>query len=107
MRSHIVSLWQEMRRKKPWSVCGFIEGSNDGFYVAREDLKLRGPGDLFGIRQSGELFFKLADIYQDANELRQANEAAASYTQQDVSLLCKKYDGLRQKLQEYTGEVYL
>lgn len=84
-----------------------IEGSNDGFYVAREDLKLRGPGDLFGIRQSGELFFKLADIYQDANELRQANEAAASYTQQDVSLLCKKYDGLRQKLQEYTGEVYL
>ena len=49
----------------------------------------------------------LADIYQDANELRQANEAAASYTQQDVSLLCKKYDGLRQKLQEYTGEVYL
>ena len=84
-----------------------IEGSNDGFYVAREDLKLRGPGDLFGIRQSGELFFKLADIYQDANELTQANEAAASYTQQDVSLLCKKYDGLRQKLQEYTGEVYL
>lgn len=77
MHSHIVSLWQEMRRKKPWRRLRIIEGSNDGFYVAREDLKLRGPGDLFGIRQSGELFFKLADIYQDANELTQANEAGS------------------------------
>ena len=56
-----------------------LEQSNDGFLVAEEDLKLRGPGDLFGIRQSGDLNFKLADIYQDAAILKQANEAAAGY----------------------------
>lgn len=56
-----------------------LEQSNDGFLVAEEDLKLRGPGDLFGIRQSGDLNFKLADIYQDAAILKQANEAAAGF----------------------------
>ena len=40
--------------------------SNDGFYIAQQDLKLRGPGDFFGIRQSGDMDFSLADIYQDA-----------------------------------------
>lgn len=84
-----------------------LEDSNDGFYVAKQDLKLRGPGDLFGIRQSGDLLFRMADIYQDANELQQANEAACSLTQEEVNLLCKKYDGLRQKMEEYTGEVFL
>ncbi len=38
-----------------------LNKSNDGFYIAEEDLKLRGPGDLFGIRQSGEMEFKIAD----------------------------------------------
>ena len=50
--------------------------TNDGFKIASEDLKLRGPGDLFGIRQSGLMNFKLADIYQDASLLQKANEAA-------------------------------
>ena len=77
-----------------------LEDSNDGFYVAKQDLKLRGPGDLFGIRQSGDLLFRMADIYQDANELQQANEAACSLTREEVNLLCKKYDGLRQKMEE-------
>ena len=50
--------------------------SNDGFYIASEDLKLRGPGDFFGIRQSGEIAFAVADIYQDAQLLKWAKEAA-------------------------------
>lgn len=53
-----------------------LNKSNDGFQIASEDLKLRGPGDLFGIRQSGILNFKIADIYQDAKLLQMANEAA-------------------------------
>ena len=44
--------------------------------IASEDLKLRGPGDLFGIRQSGLMDFGLGDIYQDAAILQKANEAA-------------------------------
>lgn len=53
-----------------------LNHSNDGFKIAAEDLKLRGPGDLFGIRQSGLMDFKLGDIYQDASILQKANEAA-------------------------------
>ena len=53
-----------------------LNHSNDGFKIASEDLKLRGPGDLFGIRQSGLMDFKLGDVYQDASILKMANEAA-------------------------------
>lgn len=53
-----------------------LNQSNDGFKIASEDLRLRGPGDLFGIRQSGLMNFKIADVYQDAKILQQANEAA-------------------------------
>ena len=52
-----------------------LNKSNDGFFIASEDLKLRGPGDMFGIRQSGEFSFVLGDIYTDANVLKQASEA--------------------------------
>ena len=41
-----------------------LNKSNDGFYIAQEDLKLRGPGDLFGVRQSGDLNFEIADIFR-------------------------------------------
>lgn len=49
-----------------------LEKTNDGFAIAEEDLKLRGPGDLFGVRQSGEMGFRLADIYEDADILTKA-----------------------------------
>ena len=49
-----------------------LASSNDGFYIANEDLKLRGPGDFYGIRQSGDFSFKIADIYQDADILKEA-----------------------------------
>lgn len=55
-----------------------LNHSNDGFFIASEDLRLRGPGDLFGIRQSGDMSFKIGDIYQDADCLKEANEAADS-----------------------------
>lgn len=51
-----------------------LNQSNDGFAIAREDLKMRGPGDFFGIRQSGEMDFKLGDIYQDAEVLTLAHD---------------------------------
>lgn len=55
-----------------------LNRSNDGFFIASEDLKLRGPGDLFGIRQSGEFAFRMGDIYTDAEILRQASQAVDS-----------------------------
>ena len=48
--------------------------SNDGFHIANEDMRLRGPGDIFGIRQSGVLEFKLGDIYQDSELLKLSAE---------------------------------
>ena len=56
-----------------------LNQSNDGFYIASEDLKLRGPGDLFGIRQSGDLQFSLGDVFTDASILKEACEAADKY----------------------------
>ena len=66
--------------------------SNDGFYIANEDLKLRGPGDLFGIRQSGEMNFKLADIYQDAKILQLASEAAQSLSEIEYNKIMLKQE---------------
>ena len=61
--------------------------SNDGFQIASEDLRLRGPGDFFGIRQSGLMDFKLADVYQDSNVLKMANEAANWLEEEKIDLL--------------------
>ncbi|MBQ9910750.1 MAG: ATP-dependent DNA helicase RecG [Lachnospiraceae bacterium] len=53
-----------------------LNESNDGFFIASEDLKMRGPGDFFGLRQSGDIAFRMGDIYTDAAILKQAEEAA-------------------------------
>lgn len=58
--------------------------SNDGFFIANEDLKLRGPGDLFGIRQSGDMNFRVADIIQDAKILQMASEAACQLSEGEI-----------------------
>lgn len=66
-----------------------LNHSNDGFKIASEDLRLRGPGDLFGIRQSGLMNFKLGDVYQDAKILQMANEAADQLTEEDEEWIRK------------------
>ena len=63
-----------------------LASSNDGFEIARKDLELRGPGELFGVRQSGELGFVLADIYADAGVMRQAADAAGKLLEEDPLL---------------------
>ena len=52
-----------------------IGNSNDGFYIASRDLVLRGPGELFGLAQSGELDFGIADIYNDNDIFDMAKKA--------------------------------
>ena len=63
-----------------------LNRSNDGFFIAAQDLKLRGPGDLFGIRQSGALEFSLGDIYQDSDLLLSAGELADRILNGDTQL---------------------
>ena len=77
-----------------------LNHSNDGFFIANEDLKLRGPGDLFGIRQSGDLDFGLGDIYQDSDVLMLAGELADQVLSGDVVLPEKEF-GLFEKSIDY------
>ena len=51
-----------------------LVNSNDGFEIAAEDMRLRGPGDIFGIRQSGDVIFNIGDIYQDSELIMWAKE---------------------------------
>lgn len=76
--------------------------TNDGFQIASEDLKLRGPGDFFGIRQSGDMQFRLADIYQDATILQQASKEVKKYTEQQLELPENKT--LKERLEQYLGD---
>lgn len=61
-----------------------LNHSNDGFYIAEQDLKLRGPGDMFGVRQSGILNFRIADIYQDADMLKRADKVCGQITEDEA-----------------------
>lgn len=81
-----------------------LNKSNDGFYIAEEDLKLRGPGDFFGIRQSGLLEFKLGDIYQDGDILKAASETAAQILELDENLSLEQNEILKQRLKAYMQE---
>lgn len=56
--------------------------TNDGFRIAEEDLRLRGPGDFFGSRQSGLPAFRVADLSMDLGTLKQAQEASAQWIEQ-------------------------
>lgn len=80
-----------------------LNKSNDGFYIAQEDLKLRGPGDLFGVRQSGDLNFEIADIFRDASILKKASDAAGYILSLDGTLELPQHRLLKEKLEEYAG----
>ena len=61
--------------------------TNDGFKLAEVDLKLRGPGDMMGTKQSGVLNFKIADIIKDNKILLYAREQAIKLIEEDFDLL--------------------
>ena len=99
-------------RGKYQSYCIFINGSgkkealerlnilcksNDGFLIANEDLKLRGPGDFFGVRQSGDMEFKLGDIYSDASILKTAADMVNRIEDGEIEVS----DVEKQRLDEY------
>ena len=83
-----------------------LNRSNDGFYIASEDLKLRGPGDIFGVRQSGDLEFKIADIFTDANLLKTVSEEVNRILERDPNLEQEEYWALRERLDVYLSKSY-
>ena len=84
-----------------------LNHSNDGFFIASEDLRLRGPGDLFGIRQSGVLDFKVADVFQDAKLLQNASEEADRLLVDDPELQAPEHRKLKEHLRIKLDEIML
>lgn len=77
--------------KQPSKRLRALKQSNDGFYLANADLKLRGPGDTFGVRQSGDVSFKIADIYRDAEVLKEASICVEEVMKNGVSPELKEH----------------
>ncbi len=87
-------------KKETMERLDILNKSNDGFFIASEDLKLRGPGELFGVRQSGELAFEIGDIYADADILKAANDAVDDLLERDRQLLLPENQPLKRHFME-------
>ena len=78
-----------------------LNKSNDGFEIANWDLKLRGPGDFFGIRQSGEMDFKIGDIFSDSETLKDSSDAVSYISENYSNLDLVELQLLNNKLTKY------
>ena len=88
-----------------------MEKTNDGFLIADEDLKLRGPGEVFGIKQSGFFQYKIADVVKDVKIIREARELAFGLVKSDPTLNKKSNRNIkkifRTKYSEYLENLKL
>jgi len=75
-----------------------MEETCDGFRIAEEDLKIRGPGDFLGVRQSGLPPFKVADLVRDAAILTEARQTAFALVKKDPKLEAPQHRGIREML---------
>ena len=77
--------------------------TTDGFKIAEEDLKLRGPGDFFGARQSGLPVFRVASLSCDLQTLKQAQQASADWIDAEGTAGTPEAQALRRRI----GELFL
>ncbi len=84
-----------------------LNHSNDGFFIAEEDLRLRGPGDYFGLRQSGDFVFKIGDIYRDKDLLTAASKDALEILRTDPELTEPEHANLRAMIGDKIGQFTL
>ncbi len=103
-QSYCIFLYESSSPEKPKRL-EILEKNNDGFSIAQQDLALRGPGDLFGVRQSGALGFVLGDIYQDAGLLQTASALLADAVKSDRQLSLPEHETLRRRVAEEAKSV--
>ena len=84
-----------------------LNTSNDGFYIASKDLELRGPGELFGTIQSGELIFKLGDIYNDSESLKIATQLSKEWKYEEFLEKTRENYRILENVSRYTGNTIL
>ncbi len=77
-----------------------LEESNDGFYISEKDFELRGSGDLFGIRQSGDMVFKIADLHSDYRILLQCQKDSEEFIVANIENNFRDYPYYESILQE-------
>lgn len=93
-QSYCIFMYSGALKEKPERLA-ILEHSQDGFYLAEEDMRLRGPGDLSGVRQSGELAFAAADIYADQALLKKAAELVREIMEEDPLLEREEHHEIR------------
>jgi ATP-dependent DNA helicase RecG len=86
------------RRMAVFAQCG------DGFELAEEDLKIRGPGQVLGVKQWGEISFRVADLARDVSLLTKARQVAEDLLHRDPDLCLPEHQGLKETLLRKWGE---
>lgn len=81
-----------------------MEASSDGFFIAEEDLKLRGPGEIFGTRQHGLPDLAITDLSKHMKILEQAKEEAKAMLADDPALDDPEHSALRRRITKLFGE---
>ena len=81
-----------------------LRDSDDGFEIAEKDFSLRGPGDLLGIRQSGDAMFRIADVTRDGELLKMASSAALTLCETDPGLRAPENGTLKRAITSYMEE---
>lgn len=94
--SHCVLLYQKPLSNNGKQRLETLRSSSDGFYIAEQDLLLRGPGEMLGTRQTGMLQFRIADLERDADLLEIVDQIAADFSRQhadNIGPLIKRWLG--------------
>jgi ATP-dependent DNA helicase RecG len=91
--SHCVLLYGSPLSNNSRERLRVMRESSDGFYIAEQDLLLRGPGEVLGTRQTGEMQFKIADLQRDSHLLPDVKDAAillmSEYPQQSAQIMAR------------------
>ncbi len=89
------------KKKETMDRLEILNHSNDGFEIAREDLKLRGPGDFFGMRQSGDMDFRIGNIYTDADVLGEVSQVLKELKEDKWDIEEEQWQVLHAVLEQY------
>ena len=84
--SHCLLMYKSPLSQTGQKRLGVMRESTDGFYIAQKDLEIRGPGELLGTKQTGEMSFKVADLLRDSQLISPARKCATKLLRQsDIS----------------------
>ncbi|HYD22585.1 MAG TPA: ATP-dependent DNA helicase RecG, partial [Flavipsychrobacter sp.] len=103
-QSYCILLTGSKVSKESTQRMSIMTSTTNGFVIAEQDLAMRGPGDLYGTRQSGTLKFKLADIVLDVAILEQTRNAAQKIIAEDPGLTHPQHQALKNVLLQHSAQ---